>query len=194
MKHFRHDPEKVEQIAAHYRAILELIGEDPNREGLIKTPVRAAKALLDITEGYLQNPLEIASQAVFEHDGSKLVIVRDIEFYSMCEHHILPFFGRVSVGYVPDGKIIGLSKLARIVESFARRLQVQERLTGQICDLLPKVMPVKGVIVACTAEHLCMKMRGVEKQDSKTTTYDYNGVFENDASLRNEFLLSIESR
>ncbi|MDE6006388.1 MAG: GTP cyclohydrolase I FolE [Muribaculaceae bacterium] len=194
MKHFRHDPEKVGQIAAHYRAILELIGEDPDREGLVKTPVRAAKALLDITEGYSQNPIEIAGQAVFEHEGSKLVIVRDIEFYSMCEHHILPFFGRVSIGYVPDGKIIGLSKLARIVETFARRLQVQERLTGQICDLLPKVMPVKGVIVACTAEHLCMKMRGVEKQDSKTTTYDYNGVFENDASLRNEFLLSIESR
>lgn len=194
MKHFRHDPEKVEKIAAHYRAILELIGENPEREGLVKTPVRAAKALLDITEGYMQKPLEIAKQAIFEHDGSKLVIVRDIEFYSMCEHHILPFFGRVSVGYVPDGKIIGLSKLARIVESFARRLQVQERLTGQICDLLPKVMPVKGVIVACTAEHLCMKMRGVEKQDSKTTTYDYNGVFENNPALRNEFLLSIESR
>lgn len=184
----KHDPKLVEEIAGHYKAILELIGEDPSREGLRKTPVRAAKAILDITDGYKQNPLEIARQAIFEHAGSKIVIVRDIEFYSMCEHHILPFFGKVAVGYVPEGKMIGLSKVARIVETFARRLQVQERLTSQICDLLSKVMPVKGVIVACTAQHLCMKMRGVEKQESATTTYDYNGIFENEPSLRSEFL------
>lgn len=131
--------------------------------------------------------MKIARQAVFEHAGSQMVIVKNIEFYSMCEHHILPFFGRVSIGYIPDGKMIGLSKLARIVDNFARRLQVQERLTAQICQLLSDAMPTKGVIVACTAEHLCMKMRGVEKQDSATTTFDYNGLFETDPSLRSEF-------
>lgn len=188
MRQRKHDPKLVEEIASHYEAILRLIGENPEREGLAKTPVRAAKALLDITEGYRQDPLSIARQAVFEHAGSKLVIVRDIEFYSMCEHHILPFFGRISVGYVPDGKMIGLSKIARIVESYARRLQVQERLTAEVCSLLSEAMPTKGVIVSCTAEHLCMKMRGVEKQDSATTTYDYNGVFESDPALRAEFL------
>ncbi|MDE7180880.1 MAG: GTP cyclohydrolase I FolE, partial [Muribaculaceae bacterium] len=177
----------------HYKAILELIGEDPEREGLVKTPVRAAKAILDIASGYRQDPLSVARQAVFEHAGSRLVIVRDIEFYSMCEHHILPFFGKISVGYIPNGKMIGLSKMARIVECFARRLQVQERLTSQVCQLLSEAMPVKGVIVSCTAEHLCMKMRGVEKQETATTTYDYNGVFETDAALREEFLRLISS-
>lgn len=188
-----HDPKVVEEIAYHYKAILELIGEDPEREGLVKTPVRAAKAILDIASGYMQDPLSVARQAVFEHAGSRLVIVRDIEFYSMCEHHILPFFGKISVGYIPDGKMIGLSKMARIVECFARRLQVQERLTSQVCQLLSEAMPVKGVIVSCTAEHLCMKMRGVEKQETATTTYDYNGVFETDAALREEFLRLISS-
>jgi len=183
----QHDEMLVKEIAAHYEAILRLIGEDPRREGLVKTPVRAAKALLDITQGYRQDPLQIARQAIFQYEGSQMVIVKNIEFYSMCEHHILPFFGRVSIGYIPDGKMIGLSKLARIVESFARRLQVQERLTAEICRLLTEAMPTKGVIVACTAEHLCMKMRGVEKQDSATTTYDYNGVFATDPALREEF-------
>lgn len=189
----KHDPRLVDEIASHYEAILRLVGEDPEREGLLKTPVRAAKALLDITEGYRRDPLEIARQAVFEHAGSKLVIVKDIEFYSMCEHHILPFFGRVSVGYIPDGKMIGLSKLARIVDNFARRLQVQERLTAQVCSLVSEAMPTKGVIVSCTAQHLCMKMRGVEKQDSATTTYDYNGLFETDPTLRSEFIRLIGS-
>lgn len=183
----QHDEMLVKEIAAHYEAILRLIGEDPTREGLLKTPVRAAKALLDITQGYRQNPLQIARQAIFRYEGSQMVIVKDIEFYSMCEHHILPFFGKVSIGYIPDGKMIGLSKLARIVENFARRLQVQERMTAQICRLLTEAMPTKGVIVACTAEHLCMKMRGVEKQDSATTTYEYNGVFAADPVLRAEF-------
>lgn len=182
-----HDEELVAEIAGHYREILRLIGENPEREGLLKTPQRAAKALVDITCGYRQNPLEIAKKAVFEHDGSKIVIVKDIEFYSMCEHHILPFFGRVAVGYIPKGKMIGLSKLARIVDSFARRLQVQERLTAQICELLSKALPNDGVIVACSAQHLCMKMRGVEKQDSSTLTLDYTGKFQDDPSLRTEF-------
>ena len=182
-----HDPKKIEKIASHYEAILRLIGENPMREGLVKTPMRAAKAILDITAGYHSDPVEIGSQAVFEHDGSKMVIVKDIEFYSTCEHHILPFFGKISIGYIPDGKIIGLSKLARIVDNIARRLQVQERLTAQICEAVNKIMPVKGVIVMCSGEHLCMKMRGVEKQNSQTTTTEYSGVFDSDPSLREEF-------
>lgn len=184
----KHDEELVKELASHYEAILRLIGEDPEREGLLKTPVRAAKAILDITSGYRSDPLRIARQAIFEHAGSTMVIVKDIEFYSMCEHHILPFFGKVSIGYIPKGKMIGLSKLARIVDNFARRLQVQERLTSQICSLLSEAMPTEGVIVKCTGEHMCMKMRGVEKQDSATTTYDYNGKFATDPSLREEFL------
>lgn len=184
----KHDPELVAEIAAHYEAILRLVGEDPTREGLVKTPVRAAKALLDVTSGYRSDPLAVARQAVFEHAGSRMVIVKDIEFYSLCEHHILPFFGKVSIGYIPDGKMIGLSKLARIVECFARRLQVQERLTAQVCSLLSEAMPTRGVIVACSAGHLCMKMRGVEKQDASTVTFDYNGEFETDAGLREEFM------
>ena len=127
----QHDEKLVEEIASHYREILRLVGEDPEREGLLKTPVRAAKAMLDITSGYRQDPEQIATQAVFEHAGSQIVIVKDIEFYSMCEHHILPFFGKMAIGYLPKGKMIGLSKLARIADNFARRLQVQERLTSQ---------------------------------------------------------------
>ena len=182
------DSERAEQIALHYREIIRLIGEDPDREGLSKTPLRAAKAIVDITSGYRRNPLEIAQKAIFEHNGSQIVIVKDIEFYSMCEHHILPFFGKVSVGYIPKGKIIGLSKLARIVDCFARRLQVQEHLTGQICNLLSEALPNDGVIVACRAEHLCMKMRGVEKQESDTVTFDYSGQFADNPSLRQEFM------
>lgn len=192
MMKIEHDDDLIAEIAGHYREILRLIGENPSREGLLKTPERAAKALVDITQGYHQNPLEIARKAIFEYEGSKIVIVRDIEFYSMCEHHILPFFGKVTVGYLPKGKMIGLSKLARIVETFARRLQVQERLTGQVCRLLSEVMPNEGVIVACNAEHLCMKMRGVEKQESSTTTFDYCGRFETEPLLREEFLRLIK--
>lgn len=184
----QHDEELINQIAFHYREIIRLIGEDPEREGLIKTPIRAAKALVDVTVGYRTNALEIAQKAIFEHAGSKMVIVKDIEFYSLCEHHILPFFGKVSIAYIPKGKMIGLSKLARIVDNFARRLQVQERLTAQVCDLLDRALPNDGIIVACNAQHLCMKMRGVEKQDSSTTTIDYSGKFADEPALREEFL------
>lgn len=184
----KHDEKLVEEIASHYREILRLLGEDVEREGLLKTPVRAAKAMLDATCGYTQNPVEIARKAIFEHAGSRMVIVKDIEFYSLCEHHILPFFGKVSIGYIPKGKMIGLSKLARIVDNFARRLQVQERLTAQVCSLLSEAMSTEGVIVACSAEHLCMKMRGVEKQDAATQTIDYNGRFETEPELREEFM------
>lgn len=183
-----HDEELIEQIAYHYREIIRLIGEDPEREGLVKTPIRAAKALVNVTAGYRTNALDIARKAIFEHAGSQMVIVKDIEFYSLCEHHILPFFGKVSIAYIPKGKMIGLSKLARIVDNFARRLQVQERLTAQVCDLLDTALPNEGVIVACNAQHLCMKMRGVEKQDSSTTTLDYSGRFAEEPALREEFL------
>ena len=183
-----HDEAIVNQIAEHYREILRLIGEDPSREGLVKTPIRAAKAIIDITAGYRQDAVEVAKKAVFEHAGSSIVIVKDIEFYSMCEHHILPFFGKVSIGYIPKGKRIGLSKLARSVDAYARRLQVQARLTAEGCNLLAETLPNDGVIVTCTAEHLCMKMRGVEKQDSATTTMEYTGKFADDIRLREEFL------
>lgn len=186
------DDSVVEQIAAHYEAIIRLIGEDSTREGLVKTPVRAAKALLFAAGGYRKSTSEIVNGAVFTHEGSRMIIVRDIEFYSFCEHHILPFFGKISIGYIPDGKIIGLSKVARIVDMFARRLQVQERLTEQVCAELQKILSAKGVIARCTAEHLCMKMRGVEKQQSVTTTLDYNGIFTTDPTLRHEFLSSIQ--
>lgn len=188
MKMENFDEERVEEIASHYREILKLIGEDPEREGLKKTPLRAAKALAAITSGYETQPEMIVSQAIFNHEGSQIVIVKDIEFYSMCEHHILPFFGKVTIGYIPDGKIIGLSKLARIVDCFAKRLQVQERLTSQICQTLSVAFPNQGVIVACEAGHLCMKMRGVEKQSSTTTTYEYTGKFADNPTLRQEFL------
>lgn len=184
-----HDPKQVEAIAHHYREILKLIGEDPEREGLQKTPERAAKALIDVTCGYSMDAEALAKKAIFTHEGKGMVLVRDIEFYSLCEHHILPFFGKVSIGYIPDGKIIGLSKLARITDVYARRLQVQERFTEQLCSFLTKAIPNKGVIVACTAGHLCMKMRGVEKQESMTSTIEYSGAFEQDPALRHEFMM-----
>lgn len=179
---------RIAEIANHYKEILKLIGEDPEREGLLKTPERAAKALVAITEGYQQSASEIASKAIFEHDGSGMVIVKDIEFYSMCEHHVLPFFGKVCIGYLPKGKIIGLSKLARIVNVYAKRLQVQERMTLQICKAISNLIPNDGVIVACEGAHLCMKMRGVEKQDSMTVTFESSGKFLQQPDLRKEFL------
>ena len=182
----------IESIAGHYRAILELLGEDVHREGLLKTPVRAAKAMYYATKGYREDPHEIMSQAIFEFAGSRVITVKDIEFYSLCEHHILPFFGHVSIGYIPDGKMIGLSKLARLVDNVAHRLQVQERLTAQVCSLVMKTLGAKGAIVVCNAHHLCMKMRGVEKQDSSTTTIDYMGEFADNPTLRNEFLASLK--
>ena len=178
----------ISEIASHYRAILELIGEKPKREGLKKTPERAARALYSVTEGYSMSAHEIASKAIFEHDGSGMVIVKDIEFYSMCEHHILPFFGKICVGYLPKGKILGLSKLARIVDVYAKRLQVQERLTAQICREISEIIPNDGVIVACEGSHLCMKMRGVEKQDSMTVTFESSGKFLENPELRKEFM------
>lgn len=179
--------EAIEKIADHYKEILKIIGEDVTREGLQKTPMRAAKALAYMTRGYRQEPDEIINGAIFSHEGSRMVVVKDIEFYSLCEHHILPFFGRVSVGYIPNGKTIGLSKLARLVDYYARRLQVQERMTAQICEIIMNKLDAKGVIVACTGQHLCMKMRGVEKQESMTTTIETAGIFNDSQELFDQF-------
>lgn len=185
------DQERIDSVAEHISAIIGLLGEDVEREGLLKTPQRAAKALWFLTSGYRADASAVMEQALFEHEGSNMIIVKDIEFYSMCEHHILPFFGKVSIGYIPDGKIVGLSKLARTVNVFARRLQVQERFTAQLCEEVRKTLGAKGVMVICNGEHLCMKMRGVEKQHSSTTTTHYNGVFATDSSLRAEFFNSL---
>ena len=183
--------ETIREIASHYEAIITLLGEDVTREGLVKTPMRAAKAMVYATRGYRQDADQLINEAIFTHEGSNMVIVRDIEFYSLCEHHILPFFGKVSVGYIPDGRTIGLSKLARLVDYYARRLQVQERLTAQICNLIMEKLGAKGVIVTCTADHLCMKMRGVEKQLPATTTVETAGDFSTSAELRDEFFRAI---
>ena len=190
-KFYKEHSEKIDAIAEHYRAIIELLGEDAEREGLKRTPYRAAKALVEVTQGYEQSPEELVKQAMFDYSGKSMVIVKDIEFYSLCEHHILPFFGKVSVGYMPDGKIVGLSKVARVVNAVAKRLQVQERLTSELCDVLTRTLGAKGVIVMCEAGHLCMKMRGVEKQESVTATMEYSGVFD-DANLRAEFIKMLD--
>ena len=185
------EQQRIDAVASHIKSIIELLGENPDREGLVKTPVRAAKALWFLTSGYRADADAIMEQALFEHEGSRMIIVRDIEFYSMCEHHILPFCGKVSIGYIPSDKIVGLSKLARIVNVFARRLQIQERFTAQICDEVLKATGAKGVIVECSGEHLCMKMRGVEKQHAATVTTHYNGIFDGNPALRTEFFQSL---
>ena len=190
MAYIKLDDKLVEQIAEHYRSILVLLGEDPNREGLVKTPVRAAKALLENTRGYNEDGGFYLRSALFQHPDSQMVIVRDIEFYSLCEHHILPFFGTVSIGYLPDGEIVGLSKLGRVVDAVSRKLQVQERMTSELCDIISKELRNKGVIVVARAQHLCMKMRGVEKQTAETVTMHYCGAFE-DKAMRQEFLALI---
>ncbi len=177
---------RMEELASHYRAIISLLGDNPDREGLRKTPERAAKAMMQLTRGYRQSAQDIITSALFEHAGSRIVVVRDIEFYSFCEHHILPFFGKVHVGYIPSGQIVGLSKVARLVEVFARRFQVQERLTAEVCQSLSEALANEGVIVVVEARHLCMQMRGVEKQDAVTVTYDCTGKFQRE-DYRREF-------
>lgn len=178
---------KQEELARHYASVLHLLGEDPQREGLIKTPERVAKAMQFLTQGYSQDPQQILRSAMFQEDYKQMVIVRDIDFYSMCEHHMLPFFGKVHIGYIPNGYITGLSKLPRVVDVFARRLQVQERLTTQIKDCIQETLAPLGVIVVVEAEHMCMQMRGVEKQHSLTTTSDFTGAFR-EAKTREEFM------
>lgn len=181
------DQERDEALRHHYTQILQLLGEDPEREGLVKTPERVSKAMSFLTQGMAQSPEEILRSAMFKEDYRQMVIVKDIDFYSLCEHHMLPFFGKVHIGYIPNGYITGLSKLPRVVDVFARRLQVQERLTMQIKDCIQSALNPLGVIVVIEAQHMCMQMRGVEKQNSYTTTSDFTGAFR-EAKTREEFM------
>lgn len=180
------DDERIERIATHMSQIIALLGEDNSREGLRKTPMRAAKALYYLTSGYRSDAASTLRSALFEHDGARIVTVRDIEFYSMCEHHILPFYGTVSIAYIPGERIVGLSKLARVVDICAHKLQVQERLTSEIAKVVTETLEARGVLVICQAQHMCMKMRGVEKQNSTTVTMEYTGEFAADPLLRRE--------
>ena len=184
----RFDDEAIAKIAANYRSMLEKVGEDPQREGLIKTPERAAKALAVLTSGMGVNAAAILESALFAEPSNEMVLVRDIEVYSLCEHHLLPFFGKAHVAYIPYGKIVGLSKIPRVVDAFSRRLQVQERLTEQIRDCIQATLGAKGVAVVIEARHLCMQMRGVEKQNTITTTSAFTGAFLNDPKTRKEFM------
>ena len=187
-------PEHAPELEGIVHRLLQLIGEDPDRDGLLKTPLRVAKSLTWLTRGYEMDVHEVVNNAVFEEPHSSMVMVRDIELYSLCEHHMLPFFGKAHIAYIPDNKIVGLSKLPRIVEVFARRLQVQERLTEEIAQAIQDVLNPKGVGVVIEAYHLCMMMRGVQKQNSQTVTSAVRGIFRNDARTREEFLYLAHGR
>ena len=175
------------ELQGHYKQILSLLGEDPQREGLLKTPERVAKAMMTLTKGYNEDPVAILNSAKFKEEYNQMVIVKDIDFFSLCEHHMLPFYGKVHVAYIPNGYITGLSKIVRVVNSFSHRLQVQERMTLQIKQCIQEALNPMGVMVVVEAKHMCMQMRGVEKQNSITTTSDFTGVF-NQAKTREEFL------
>ncbi|KAA8485618.1 GTP cyclohydrolase I FolE [Arcticibacter tournemirensis] len=183
----RYNAVKIERIASHYSEILSDLGEDPSRDGLLKTPERVAKALQFLTHGYDLKPHEILKSAMFKEEYSQMVVVKDIEVYSMCEHHLLPFFGKAHVAYIPNGHIVGLSKIPRVVEAYARRLQVQERLTNEIRDCIQETLQPMGVAVVIECKHLCMSMRGIQKQNSVTTTSAFTGAFANERT-RAEFL------
>lgn len=182
------DEQTTLELARHYNAILELLGEDPQREGLLKTPERVAKAMQFLTQGYSADPVAILNSARFKEDYQQMVLVKDIEIYSMCEHHMLPFYGKAHVAYIPNGCITGLSKIPRVVDAFARRLQVQERLTVQIRDCIQETLNPLGVAVVIEAAHMCMQIRGVQKQNSVTTTSAFTGVFLKDIRTREEFM------
>ena len=184
---------RTEQLSYHYKEILKLLGEDPEREGLVKTPLRVSKAMQFMTQGYHQNPESILRSALFKEDYRQMVIVKDIELYSLCEHHMLPFYGRAHVAYIPNGYVTGLSKIARVVETYSRRLQVQERLTYEIKNCIQNTLHPLGVAVVIEAQHMCMSLRGVQKQNSVTTTSDFSGAFEKLAT-REEFIRLISSR
>ncbi len=190
---YKYPVEKTKRIAELYTAILQELGEDIDRDGLLKTPERVAKAMQFLTKGYAQDPKEILSSATFDEDYNQMVIVKSIELYSMCEHHMIPFFGKAHIAYIPKGKIVGLSKIPRIVDAFSRRLQVQERLTNQIRDCIEEALEPKGVAVVIEASHMCMQMRGVEKQNSTTTTSAFSGLFLKQEKTRLEFLRLISS-
>ena len=193
-RHDEYDTERIERLAYHYREILSLLGEDPDREGLVKSPERIAKAMSFVTKGYSEDPIEIIKSATFSEEYNHMVLVKDIELFSMCEHHMMPFIGKAHVAYIPNGKITGLSKIARVVECFARRLQVQERLTVQIRDCIKEALNPMGVAVVIEASHMCMQMRGVEKLGSATTTSAFTGVFLKDTRTREEFLTLISNK
>jgi GTP cyclohydrolase I len=189
----QYDGEITEALADNYRTIIENLGEDINREGLEKTPERVAKAMQFLTHGYGLDPLEIMKSALFTENHKQMIVVKDIEVYSMCEHHMLPFFGKAHVAYIPNGKIVGLSKIPRIVDAFARRMQVQERLTDQIKDCIQEALNPLGVAVVIEAQHMCMQMRGIQKQNSVTTTSSFTGAFEKDKT-RKEFISLVSNR
>lgn len=189
-----YEPEVTEQIASHVKEILRLLGEDNSREGLVKTPERVAKAMQFLTKGYQEDGIEIIRSAMFEEKYKQMVIVKDIELFSTCEHHMLPFIGKCHVAYIPDGRITGLSKIARVVETFARRLQVQERLTVQIRDCIQDALNPLGVAVVIEASHTCMMVRGVEKSNATTTTSAFSGIFLRSDRTRNEFLQLISKK
>jgi GTP cyclohydrolase I len=189
----QYDGEITEALADNYRTIIDNLGEDINREGLEKTPERVAKAMQFLTHGYGLNPLEILKSALFTEDHKQMIVVKDIELYSMCEHHMLPFFGKAHVAYIPNGKIVGLSKIPRIVDAFARRMQVQERLTDQIKDCIQEALNPLGVAVVIEAQHMCMQMRGIQKQNSVTTTSAFTGAFEKDKT-RKEFISLVSNK
>ena len=191
---FKYNDQLTESLKGHYEEVIKGIGEDPNREGLLKTPERVAKAMQFLTKGYDQNPDEIIRQAIFHEEYSEMVIVKDIELYSLCEHHMLPFFGKAHVAYIPDGKIVGLSKVPRVVDAYARRLQVQERLTIEIRDCIQRTLNPKGVAVVIEAEHMCMQMRGVQKQNSSTTSSAFTGLFMTNDSTRKEFINLVQAK
>lgn len=178
---------ELEELKEHVKRMLTLMGEDANREGLLKTPERVAKAMMTLTGGYAIDPKEVLNSAKFKEDYSQMVIVKDIDFYSLCEHHLLPFFGKAHIAYIPNGYITGLSKIARVVDIFSHRLQIQERMTSQIKECIQQTLNPLGVMVVIEAKHMCMQMRGVEKQNSITTTSDFTGAF-NQAKTREEFM------
>lgn len=187
MEQIEHDLQTLHSLEDIFRKEIELLGEDPEREGLIKTPSRVAKAMMTLTQGYRMDPKAVLQSAKFKEDYSQMVIVKEINFYSLCEHHMLPFYGQAHVAYIPNGYITGLSKIARVVDIFSHRLQVQERMTTQIKDCIQEALNPLGVMVVVEARHMCMQMRGVEKQNSVTTTSDFTGVF-NSKATREEFL------
>lgn len=184
--------EGLDDLASHYKSIIELLGEDSSREGMLKTPMRVAKAMQILTRGYTQDAHKVLLDALFEEKYNQMVIVKDIDFFSLCEHHMLPFYGKVHVAYIPNGYITGLSKIARVVDIFSHRLQVQERMTLQIKDCIQETLKPLGVMVVVEAKHMCMQMRGVEKQNSITTTSDFSGAF-NQAKTREEFMNLLHS-
>jgi GTP cyclohydrolase I len=193
-KNEMYDDKITSDLANHYEEVLKQIGENPNREGLLKTPERVAKAMQFLTHGYDINPDDLVKQAIFHEEYSEMVIVKDIEVYSLCEHHMLPFFGKAHVAYIPDGKIVGLSKIPRVVDAYSRRLQVQERLTIEIRDCIQRTLNPKGVAVVIECSHMCMQMRGVQKQNSVTTSSAFTGLFMKNDATRKEFINLVQAK